>query len=207
MHHRRRQNLDLRLQAQRPDAPDHPWRIPCPWPQRSPYTGRRAARATQQGGRPRAMQDAERAAKAQTTLTFGELCDLYIAHVRAAGKISWKTDRGYLEAAKGQIWKPARHIDHQTGVDGLFRRDRPKIEVQCEPHPIDGSNRLGLGRGARPHPDELPRRPQKGGRQGKRKRPGTDSRRDPRISRRPGRRPQSKQKLRKPSPWRSKASC
>jgi len=49
---------------------------------------------------PRAVQDAERSTQTRAVLTFGELCDLYIAHVKASGKISWKTDEGYLKRPK-----------------------------------------------------------------------------------------------------------
>ena len=50
---------------------------------------RRAQR--REGNDPRAHQDAERAAKAQTTLTFAELCELYIGTLkpvaRSVGKL------------------------------------------------------------------------------------------------------------------------
>ena len=77
---------------------------------------RRAQR--RKGDDPRALQDAERAAKAQTALTFGELCDLYIAYVRAAGKISWKTDRGYLRKPRGKFGnRPAISIAKRELMD------------------------------------------------------------------------------------------
>jgi integrase len=63
-------------------------------------------RAQRQAGKdPRAVQCAERAAQAQTTLTFGELCERYIEHVKASGKISWKTDEGYLKRPKAKFGK------------------------------------------------------------------------------------------------------
>ena len=63
-------------------------------------------RAQRQGGKdPRALQDAARAAQAQTTLTFAELCELYIKHKKASGKISWKTDEGYLKRPKAKFGK------------------------------------------------------------------------------------------------------
>ena len=52
------------------------------------------------GKDPRALQDAERAAQAQAALTFAELCERYIEHRRSGGKISWKTDEGYLKRPK-----------------------------------------------------------------------------------------------------------
>jgi integrase len=55
------------------------------------------------GNDPRAVQDAERAAQARATLTFTELCDLYVAHVKASGKLSWKTDQGYLKRPKAKF--------------------------------------------------------------------------------------------------------
>jgi integrase len=60
--------------------------------------GRRKQR--NEGTDPRAQQDAERATQAQTTLTFAELCESYIEHKKASGKISWKTDEGYLKRPK-----------------------------------------------------------------------------------------------------------
>jgi integrase len=63
-------------------------------------------RAQRQAGKdPRALQDAERATQTQTTLTFAELCESYIEHVKAGGKISWKTDEGYLKRPKAKFGK------------------------------------------------------------------------------------------------------
>jgi integrase len=77
---------------------------------------RRAQRST--GNDPRALQDAERAAQALTTLTFAELCDLYIEHVKASGKISWETDAGYLKRPKAKFGKrPAVSITKRELVD------------------------------------------------------------------------------------------
>jgi integrase len=70
------------------------------------------------GKDPRALQDAERAAQAQKTFTFAELCDLYIEHVKASGKISWKTDEGYLKRPKAKFGKrPAVSITKRELVD------------------------------------------------------------------------------------------
>jgi integrase len=80
---------------------------------------RRAQR--QAGDDPRALQDAERVTKAQTTLTFGELCEQYIEHVKACAKISWKTDEGYLKRPKSKFGpKPAVSVTKQQLMD-LFR--------------------------------------------------------------------------------------
>src|SRR5882724_4078575 len=70
------------------------------------------------GKDPRALQDAERAAQAQKTFTFAELCDLYIEHVKASGKISRKTDEGYLKRPKAKFGKrPAVSITKRELVD------------------------------------------------------------------------------------------
>jgi integrase len=77
---------------------------------------RRAQR--REGNDPRALQDAERTAKAQTTLTFGELCERYIEHVKAGGKISWKTDEGYLKRPKAKFGRrPAISITKRELMD------------------------------------------------------------------------------------------
>jgi integrase len=70
------------------------------------------------GNDPRAVQDAERAMQTRAVLTFGELCDLYIAHVKASGKISWKTDEGYLKRPKAKFGKrPAVSITKRELMD------------------------------------------------------------------------------------------
>jgi Arm domain-containing DNA-binding protein len=85
---------------------------------RSQADGRRAQR--QAGNDPRATQDAERAAQAKTALTFAELCERYIEHVKAGGKLSWKTDRGYLKRPKAKFGKrPAISITKRELIDFL----------------------------------------------------------------------------------------
>jgi integrase len=76
-------------------------------------------RAHRQGGKdPRALQDAERAAQAQATLTFAELCERYIEHVKVSGKISWKTDEGYLKRPKAKFGeRPAVSISKRELMD------------------------------------------------------------------------------------------
>ena len=70
------------------------------------------------GNDPRALQDAQRTAQAQKTFTFAELCDLYIEHVKASGKISRKTDEGYLKRPKAKFGKrPAVSITKRELVD------------------------------------------------------------------------------------------
>jgi integrase len=77
---------------------------------------RRAQR--QVGKDPRAVQCAERAAQAQTTLTFAELCERYIEHVKASGKISWKTDEGYLKRPEAKFGKrPAVSLTKRELMD------------------------------------------------------------------------------------------
>jgi integrase len=77
---------------------------------------RRAQR--REGDDPRALQDAERTAKAQTTLTFAELCERYIEHVKAGAKISWKTDEGYLKRPKAKFGRrPAISITKRELMD------------------------------------------------------------------------------------------
>jgi integrase len=70
------------------------------------------------GNDPRAVQDAERATQTRAVLTFDELCDLYIAHVKAGGKISWKTDEGYLKRPKAKFGKrPAVSVTKRELMD------------------------------------------------------------------------------------------
>jgi integrase len=77
---------------------------------------RRAQR--QAGSDPRALQDAERAAQAQTTLTFAELCERYITHIKAGSKISWKTDEGYLKRPKAKFGnRPAISLTKRELMD------------------------------------------------------------------------------------------
>jgi integrase len=84
---------------------------------------RRAQR--NEGNDPRALQDKERAAQALTTLTFGELCEQYIEHVKAMGKISWKTDEGYLKRPKAKFGKrPAIAITKRELMDFLEKITR-----------------------------------------------------------------------------------
>jgi integrase len=57
-------------------------------------------------------------AQAQTTLTFAELCESYVAHMKAGGKISWKTDEGYLKRPKAKLGKrPAVSITKRELMD------------------------------------------------------------------------------------------
>jgi integrase len=56
---------------------------------------------------PRAQRDRERAEQTHADTTFGDLCELYIDHVKARGKLSWKTDEGYLKRPKAKFGKRA----------------------------------------------------------------------------------------------------
>ncbi|MBN8991617.1 MAG: site-specific integrase [Rhizobiales bacterium] len=93
---------------------------------RTQADARRAQRRN--GDDPRALQDAERATKAQTTLTFAELCELYIEHVKASGKLSWKTDEGYLKRPKAKFGsKPAASLTKRELLDflkGIARKSK-----------------------------------------------------------------------------------
>jgi integrase len=66
---------------------------------------RRAQRRA--GHDPRVLQDRERAVQAHVGLTFAELCERYIEHTKARGKLSWKTDEGYLQRPKAKFGKRA----------------------------------------------------------------------------------------------------
>jgi hypothetical protein len=68
--------------------------------------GREEARNAQ-GGDPRAHRDRERAEQAKADVSFGALCELYVEHVKARGKLSWKTDEGYLNRPKAKFGKRA----------------------------------------------------------------------------------------------------
>lgn len=60
-----------------------------------------------QGSDPHANRDRSRAAQAQADMAFGPLCELYVEHVKARGKLSWKTDEGYLKRPKAKFGKRA----------------------------------------------------------------------------------------------------
>jgi hypothetical protein len=56
--------------------------------------------------------------QARTTLTFAELCERYIEHIKAGGKISWKTDEGYLKRPKAKFGnRPAVSITKRELMD------------------------------------------------------------------------------------------
>jgi integrase len=55
------------------------------------------------GKDPRAVQEAERAERARTNLTVEQLCENYLAHLKAKGKISWKADERYLKRLKAHV--------------------------------------------------------------------------------------------------------
>ena len=53
----------------------------------------------------KAEHDRERVVLKQTAIAFGELCDLYVQHAKANGKLSWGTDEGYLSLARAKFRK------------------------------------------------------------------------------------------------------
>jgi integrase len=59
------------------------------------------------GGDPRAHRDRERVEQAKADVAFATLCELYVEHVKARGKLSWKTDEGYLNRPKAKFGKRA----------------------------------------------------------------------------------------------------
>jgi integrase len=59
------------------------------------------------GKDPRAVQEAERADLARVALTFGQLSDKYLKHIKANGKLSWKADERYLKRLKAKFGKRA----------------------------------------------------------------------------------------------------
>jgi hypothetical protein len=56
---------------------------------------------------PHAVQEAERADLARVALTFGQLSDNYLKHIKANGKLSWKADERYLKRLKAKFGKRA----------------------------------------------------------------------------------------------------
>jgi integrase len=55
----------------------------------------------------RIVQAQEKAAQENAALTFAEVCDRYIKYAEANGKLSWKTDEGYLKRPKAKFGKRA----------------------------------------------------------------------------------------------------
>jgi Arm DNA-binding domain len=51
------------------------------------------------GTDPTAQRDRERAEQAKADTPFSTLCELYVEQVKERGKLSWKTDEGYLTRA------------------------------------------------------------------------------------------------------------
>lgn len=56
---------------------------------------------------PHAHRDRERAEQAKANVSFATLCELYVEHVKERGKLSWKTDEGYLKRPKAKFGKRA----------------------------------------------------------------------------------------------------
>ncbi len=60
-----------------------------------------------EGGDPHAHRGQKQVEQAKADMTFAALCDLYVEHVKARGKLSWKTDEGYLNRPKAKFGKRA----------------------------------------------------------------------------------------------------
>jgi integrase len=75
-------------------------------------TAARAARDKEEmrnaeGGDPHAHRDRERVEQAKPDTAFAKVCELYVEHVKERGKLSWKTDEGYLNRPKAKCGKRA----------------------------------------------------------------------------------------------------
>jgi len=60
-----------------------------------------------EGGDPHAYRGQKQAEQAKADVLFAALCELYVEHVKARGKLSWKTDEGYLKRPKAKFGKRA----------------------------------------------------------------------------------------------------
>lgn len=60
-----------------------------------------------EGGDPHAHRDQKQVEQAKADVLFAALCELYVEHVKARGKLSWKTDEGYLKRSKAKFGKRA----------------------------------------------------------------------------------------------------
>ena len=60
-----------------------------------------------EGGDPHAHRDQKQVEQAKADVLFAALCELYVEHVKARGKLSWKTDEGYLSRPKAKFGKRA----------------------------------------------------------------------------------------------------
>jgi integrase len=61
-------------------------------------------RSLKRGGRdPRAVKAAARAERNRDALTVEQVCDDYLAHLKANGKLSWKADERYLKRLKAHV--------------------------------------------------------------------------------------------------------
>jgi integrase len=59
------------------------------------------------GTDPTAQRDRERVEQAKPDTPFATVCELYLEHVKEHGKLSWKTDKGYLNRPKAKFGKRA----------------------------------------------------------------------------------------------------
>jgi integrase len=60
-----------------------------------------------EGGDPHAHRDQKQVEQAKADVAFAALCELYVEHVEGRGKLSWKTDEGYLNRPKAKFGKRA----------------------------------------------------------------------------------------------------
>ena len=57
------------------------------------------------GEDPHVAQARERAEHSQAAMTFSTVCERYVEYAKANGKLSWKTDEGYLKRPKAKFGK------------------------------------------------------------------------------------------------------
>lgn len=86
-------------------------------------------RSLKRGGKdPRAVQEAARAERNRVTLTVDQLCENYLAHLKASGKLSWKADERYLKRFKAHVAPdPATGRGLQLGKRSAFSINKLEI--------------------------------------------------------------------------------
>lgn len=75
------------------------------------------------GTDPTAERDRERTAQAKPDTPFATICEMYVDHAKERGKLSWRTDEGYLNRPKAKFGKLAisaitkrELMDHLEGI-------------------------------------------------------------------------------------------
>jgi hypothetical protein len=113
---RRREVVDVRVQVPlseqgrrmgKHDAPNHTWRISALGLGEARGAADERRKQLKAGTDPTAQRDRERAEQAKADAPIATVCELYIEHVKARGKLSWKTDEGYLNRPKAKFGKRA----------------------------------------------------------------------------------------------------